>query len=316
MNRTPVLLIAPQLAGLESALGAGHEVIRLWEFAQASELAGSPAAQARAAITIGGWGGAPEHLLAGLPALGLIACFGAGYDKVDLEACRTRGIAVTNCPAVNCGDVADVALWLMLDCVRGLSRAQTYLRDGSWQATGRLPGVPQRVATRAVGIFGLGAIGQAIATRAAAFGCTVRWSGPRPKPDAAWPYIDNLHALARASDVLFLTCPGGEETRGVVDADVLAALGPQGVVINVARGSVVDEDALIAALRTGAIAGAGLDVFATEPTPPDRWRDVPNIVLTPHLAGATRQSVAEQVALVVENIRRFHAGETLLGRVV
>lgn len=315
-ERSTVLLIAPQIAGLAGAFATHYDVAKLWDYPDAAALGASPGAKARVGVTIGGWGGVPAHMLDALPDLGLIACFGAGYDKVDLAACRARGIAVTNCPAVNHGDVADVALWLMLDCVRQLSRAQTYLRDGSWERTGRLPGVAPRVGARKVGIYGLGAIGRAIAKRAEAFGCVVRWSGPRPKPDAPWPYEESLLALARASDVLILACPGGEDTRHVVNAAVLEAMGPDAFLINIARGSVVDEDALIAALNAGTIAGAGLDVFATEPTSSARWADVANVVLTPHLAGATRESIDEQIALVTENIRRFLAGEDLIGRIV
>ncbi|NDC57861.1 MAG: hypothetical protein EBZ50_03330 [Alphaproteobacteria bacterium] len=169
----------------------------------------------------------------------------------------------------------------------------------------------QRLRGRKLGIVGLGAIGAAFATRAAALGLDVRWTGPRPKPDAPYPFEPDLAALAAWADVLAVCAPGGAATDKLIDAGVIAALGPDGMLINVARGSLVDEDALIDALKAGRLGSAGLDVFATEPTPPARWADVPNVTLTPHLGGATREAIMESAQLVLENLRRFFAGDPL-----
>jgi lactate dehydrogenase-like 2-hydroxyacid dehydrogenase len=312
----PILILSPRLAGLERRFSRDFEVVRLWENTDPASLAASGALRARAGVAAGGWGIVDDAVLERLPNLGLITCFGAGYDNIDLPACKARGVAVTHCPAVNDRDVADLAIWLILDCVRKLSSAQDHLRSGVWEREGRTPALPGRLGGRTVGIYGLGSIGRAIARRAEAFDCPVLWSGPRPKSDATWPYLPNLASLAEASDILVLACPGGEATRGIVDAEILARLGSDGVLINIARGSVVDEDALIESLRSGTIAAAGLDVFAAEPTPAERWKDVPNVSLTPHIGGGVREAVLEQADMVLDNLRRFHAGEALAHRLV
>jgi lactate dehydrogenase-like 2-hydroxyacid dehydrogenase len=312
----PILLLSPRLAGLERRFSGTFTVVRHWECDEDPGRLSADARAARAGVAAGGTGPVDEDLLRRFPALGLITCFGAGYDNIDLTACKRRGVAVTNCPAVNDRDVADLAIWLVLDCIRKVSAAQEHVRSGAWMRDNRTPPLPGRVSGRTVGVYGLGAIGSAIARRLSGFDCPVLWSGPRAKPDVPWPYLPDLAALAEASDILVLACPGGEETRGAVNADILRRLGPGGVVVNIARGSVIVEDDLIAALKGGVIAGAGLDVFASEPTPADRWSDVPNISLTPHIGGGVREAVLEQADMVLDNLRRFHAGETLLNRIV
>lgn len=260
----------------------------------------------RAAVT---WGilGIPDRLY-DLPQLKLISCVGAGYDAIDVERARARGIAVTNCSNINHEDVADVAMGLVISATRHIAEADRLLRAGGWKNPLAFHGV-RKLGGRKLGIVGLGAIGLAVAERAAPFKLEIAWWGPREKPDAHYPRKDSLLALAAWSDILVLAMPGAPETDRMIDRAVLDALGPQGVLINVARGSVVDEDALIAALRARSIAGAGLDVFEQEPTPAARWADLENVTLTTHFGGATVDSMVASQQLVRDNLDRFFAGE-------
>ena len=297
----PKLLAHPSLGAFEGLFGQHYEIVRLPD---------DPAQMlARAAVVIGSIG-LPRAALESAPNLELVACFGAGTDGLDRALCAARGIAVTNCPAINHEDVADVAIGLLISVTRNIAAGDRMVRTDGWSGPMAFPPA-RRLRGRKLGILGLGAIGRALADRAHAMGLETRWTGPRAKPDAPWPYEPDLHALARWADVLAVCAPGGPETDGIVDAGVIEALGADGVLINVARGSLVDEDALIAALKTGKLGGAGLDVFAVEPTPPTRWADVPNVTLTPHLGGATREAIMDSARLVLENLRRFFAGEPL-----
>jgi len=241
--------------------------------------------------------------------LRLIACFGVGVDAIDLAAARERGIAVTNTPDVLTDDVADLAIGLMLATMRGISAADRYVRAGLWL---RGPmGVQTKVSGKALGIVGMGRIGQAIAKRAAAFGMPIAWTGPRAK-DLPWRYEPDLIALARSVGVLIAACPGGAATRGLISRAVLEALGPEGVFVNIARGSVVDEAALVDLLTAGQLGGAGLDVFVDEPNVPEALFALDNVVLQPHQASATRETRFAMGQLVVDNVAAFVAGRPLI----
>jgi lactate dehydrogenase-like 2-hydroxyacid dehydrogenase len=259
------------------------------------------------ALVVAGEYAVDKTLAESLPNLGLIACFTTGYDGVDVEWATARGLTVTHSPGVNHEDVADHAIGLMLGAWRKIVQGDRMLRDGAWKPHEKL--ASPSLGGRHVGIVGLGDIGAATARRCEAFGLNVAWWGPREKPHAPWPRVESLLALARASEILIVACRASEETRGLISAEVIEALGSKGLLINVSRGQVVDEDALIAALKAGRLGAAGLDVFATEPTPPERWDDVPHTVLTPHTAGATSAAVPKMIALTRENLRRFFAGE-------
>lgn len=229
--------------------------------------------------------GADAALLDALPDLKLIACQGVGLDKIDLTAAEARGVAVAHTPDVLTEDTADFAIALIYATARNIVRADRFVRDGRWASERMIPS--RRVAGKTVGIVGLGRIGATVARKAAGLGLTVLYSGPRPKPDAAYPFVAGVTELAARSDFLVLTCPGGPATSGLVDESVLAALGPDGFLINIARGSVVDEPALIAALEAGTIAGAGLDVFAVEPGFDQAFLRFDTVVLQPHYASIT-----------------------------
>jgi lactate dehydrogenase-like 2-hydroxyacid dehydrogenase len=241
--------------------------------------------------------------------LSFIACIGAGYDHYDPVALRARGVTLTNAAGVNADDVAELAFGLLIAAQRRIVQADGWVRNGAWRtASGR------RMKGQKLGILGLGAIGRAVATRAEAFGMTVGWSGPRAK-DSPWVFFTDSIELARWCDLMVIACRPTPENEGLVGTEFLNALGAAAILVNVSRGSLIDEDALIAALRQGRIAGAALDVFAAEPTDPGQWSDVPNLVLHPHSGGATHEALADGCALAVENLERHFAGEAPRSRV-
>lgn len=253
--------------------------------------------------------GASRELIGRLPRLEIIACFGVGTDRVDLAAARERGIAVTNTPGVMADAVADLAIGLMLASARGIVAADRFVRDGQW-AKGPI-GLARMVTGKRLGVLGLGAIGRAIADRAAAFRMTVRYCGPRRKADVPYQFVADPVALARESDFFMIACQGGPETQHLVSAAVIAALGSAGTLINVARGSVVDEAAMIAALREGRLGAAALDVFATEPHVSPELVALPNVIVQPHHGAATSEAREAIGRLVIANIAAKLAGRPL-----
>lgn len=294
------------MAGLERMLG-DYEVVSPPDDASRADFLRTEAPRARAAVVIGSHG-LPRDVFDAASHLELIAAFGAGYDGVDLAALKARGIALTNCPAINHEDVADVAMGLLISVARDIAKGDALTRAGKWRE-----GLvwPRSLKGRKLGIVGMGAIGQAIAVRAAAFGLEIRYTGPRAKAEAPYSFESDLMALAAWADILAVAVRADASTEKLIDARVIDALGAEGILVNVSRGSVVDEDALITALKARALYGAGLDVFEEEPTPGERWADVPNVTLTPHIAGGTRDSIIASGRMVAENLRRFFAGEPL-----
>jgi len=249
-------------------------------------------------------------LIAQLPALEIISVMGVGYDGIDVPAARARGVAVTHTPGVLNDDVADLAMALMLAWARQLPKADRFVRSGAWPQ-GPLP-LGRKVSGARLGLVGMGRIGQAIARRAEAFGMPIAYTSRSPKADLPYPYLPSAAALAAQSDYLVVITPGGALTRHLIDASVLQALGPQGCLINVARGSVVDETALIEALRAGTIAGAALDVFAAEPHVAQALRELEQVVLTPHIGSATAQTRLAMAQLAWANLQAQLAGQPLL----
>jgi lactate dehydrogenase-like 2-hydroxyacid dehydrogenase len=265
------------------------------------------APELEAIVTIGARP-APPAVMEAAKRLSLICCIGVGYESFDPAALAARGVRVTNAAGVNAEDVADLALCLLMAARRRLVEADAMVRAGTWP---RPALQTSRNRGRKLGVLGLGDIGRAVAVRAEAIGMTVGWSGPRPKP-VAWEYFAEPMALAAWADDLVIAARPTAENAGLVDAEMLDALGPRAILVNVARGSLVDEPALIAALREGRIAAAGLDVYAQEPTDPATWEGVPNLTLYPHAGGATPEALADGCALVLENLRRNFSGEPLL----
>jgi lactate dehydrogenase-like 2-hydroxyacid dehydrogenase len=302
-SKPAILIVQAHLGVLSPLLEPDFTVWRLWEAPPLE------ATQKIGALVVAGEYPLDQTLAEHLPNLGLIACFTAGYDGVDLAWAAARGLQVSHSPGVNHEDVADQALGLILGAWRRIVESDALVRAGGWVSNEKR--ITPSLGGRRLGIVGLGAIGEAVARRAEAFGLTVAWWGPREKPDAPWPRAESLLALAGECDILVVAARADEENRRMIDAPVLEALGPHGLLVNVARGQLVDEDAMIAALKDGRLGMAALDVFETEPTPAERWDDVPNIVLSPHTAGATSGALPKMVALTRENLRRFFAGEPL-----
>jgi lactate dehydrogenase-like 2-hydroxyacid dehydrogenase len=276
---------------------------------QAAWLAGV-APKVRAVLTTGAIG-IKADLLAQLPKVEIVAVNGIGTDAVDLEATRARGVAVTNTPGVLTDDVADLALTLLLAAARRLPALDAFVRDGSWQA-GKPLAPTRALRGKVCGVYGFGRIGQAIAARAAAFGMQIQYFQPRAIDGVAAPRAASLLALAQASDYLVVAAPGSPATHHTVDAAVLAALGPQGTLVNIARGSLVDEEALIAALRERTLGCAALDVFADEPRVPAALRELDNVVLTPHVGSLTVETRHAMGQLVVDNLRAHFTSQPLL----
>ena len=260
-------------------------------------------ADVTAAVTSGRTG-VDAALMAALPNLGAIVNFGVGYDTTDVDAAAARGIGVSNTPDVLTDCVADTAVGLMIDTLRQFSASDRYVRAGRWPVDGNYP-LTRQVSNTRVGIIGLGRIGQAIAHRLTAFGCTISYHNRHRVPDSPYAYAASPVELAGGVDVLVIAAAGGDGTRGLVSAEVLDALGPQGYLVNIARGSVVDEDALVSRLLTGRLAGAGLDVFADEPKVPEELFALPNVVLLPHVGSGTVQTRAAMEALTLRNLDSF-----------
>lgn len=266
-----------------------------------------------AAIAASGESKVSAALMDQLPALKIISVMGVGYDGIDVAAAQARGVVVTHTPGVLNDDVADLAIALMLALSRQIARADRFVRAGDW-AKGPLP-LGRKVSGARLGVVGMGRIGQAIAHRAAAFDMRIGYTARTPKaglPHAYWP---TPAELAAHSDFLVVITPGGAATRKLIDAEVLRALGPQGCVINVARGSVIDESALVAALQAGTIAGAALDVFEDEPNVPQALRAMDNVVLTPHIGSATTQTRQAMANLAFGNLDAKLNGRPLLSPV-
>lgn len=246
-----------------------------------------------------------------LPALKLIANFGVGYDAIDAVGAAERGVKVTNSPDVLNDDVADLAVLLLLTRLRDSFGAEAWMRAGKWPDDGAYP-LQRKMSGGRVGILGLGRIGRAIATRFTAFGMDISYWSRSEKETPGWTYKESPEALAEAVDFLVVITVGGPDTQGLVSADVLKALGPNGVLVNVARGSVVDEEALITALSEGQIAGAALDVFASEPVIDPRFFDLPNLTILPHVGSATKETRAAMGSLMCDNLIASAEGRPLL----
>jgi lactate dehydrogenase-like 2-hydroxyacid dehydrogenase len=267
--------------------------------------------QVRVLLTIGATGLSAAEM-AHMPALELVCALGAGYENIDVSAARARGIVVANGAGTNDDCVADHALGLLIGTVRGLHRLDRQCRDGVWRD--RIA-PPMGLTGKRTGIFGLGTIGRQIARRAQAFQMTVGYHNRQPRPDVDYRYFDSLLALAQWSDVLVCATPGGAVTRHAVNAAVLQALGPQGYLINIARGSVVDTQALAAALQAGHLAGAGLDVYESEPQPPKELLGLDNVLLSPHVAGWSPEAVQASVDRFLANAAGHFSGKGVVSPV-
>jgi lactate dehydrogenase-like 2-hydroxyacid dehydrogenase len=309
MKKPAILMIGPYADHDMAALERDYDVIKLWEAVDQDALLASRGAGIRAIATRGDLG-TPKAIIDRLPDLELIACFGVGTDGIDRVATRPRGIRITNTPDVLTEDVADLAFALMLGFARMIAIGDAFTRDGSW-LKGTLP-LASRVNGKRLGIIGLGRIGKAIARRGEAFNMPIAYFGRHRQSEVTYTYHDTLTALAADSDYLVAILPGGPATANVVNAGVLKALGPQGAFINVARGSVVDEPALLEALENKTIKGAALDVYWNEPDIDPRFFKLSNVLLHPHHGSGTVETRAAMGQLVRDNLAAHFAGKPLL----
>jgi len=303
-----VAKLSPLFASQLDAAFAVHD--RLHQTDPAAFAAAAPEIRA---IAASGESKVGAELIAQLPKLEIISVMGVGYDGIDVAAAKARGAVVTHTPNVLNDDVADLAIGLMLSAARQLPAADRYVRDGSWPS-GPMP-LARKMSGARLGLVGMGRIGQAIAHRAAAFGMSIAYTARNPRPALTFKYVASAAALAAEVDYLVVITPGGAGTRKLINAEVLAALGKKGILVNVARGSVVDEAALIDALERGVIGGAGLDVFESEPNVPERLRALPHVVLAPHIGSATTQTRQAMADLAFGNLQAHFAGKPLLSPV-
>lgn len=305
----PLLLVLHVLSDAHlSQLAQSFDVLYAPDAARCAEALADHGPRVQAVLTVGAIGLSAAQMQA-MPQLRWVGALGAGYENIDVAYARAHGIAVSNGAGTNDQCVADHAFGLVIAAVRGLVRLDRLTRQGVWRND--IP-LPPNVSGKRLGILGLGTIGQKIARRAQAFDMPVGYHNRRPKDGVDFTYFDSVLALAQWADVLLVATPGGAGTRHLVDAPVIAALGPQGYVVNIARGSVVDTAALAQALRTGALAGAGLDVYESEPLPPAELLDLDNVVLTPHVAGWSPEAVQATVDLFLDNAHRHFAGQPLV----
>jgi glyoxylate reductase len=297
--------------GLQARLEPYFTVTGPVELPIIAHLDPATASEVRALVTVGIME-TSAALMDFFPNLALISCLGSGYEGVDIEAAMRRGIVVTHSPAVNAAAVADLALALLLAANRHLVAADKFVRDGHWRrgTLARIP-VVRGLEGRRIGIYGYGAIGAKIAARCAAFEAEIAYHSRTEKPDVAFKSYPTLQSLANWADILMIAVRADATNCHAVDADVMRALGPEGILVNISRGSVVDQAALIALLQAGELGGAGLDVFEHEPIVPDALKGLPQVVMTPHLGGATRQARAAMEDMVLANITAFFAGAAL-----
>ena len=304
---TTILQLCPIYPAAQARLDAGYDVIAATlEVIDAAWLA-EHAATIEGVVT-GGHLGVPAALMTALPQLKVIGINGVGYDKVDLDLARSRGVRVANTPDVLTDDVADLAIGLTLSLLRQLPQGDVHVRAGKWPA-GEVA-LARKLTGKRIGIFGLGRIGRAVAKRFSGFTDVIAYTDVAPQ-DGPYTYYPNPVALAAACDVLVVCAASSASTRKVIGAEVFAALGPNGVVVNVARGAIVDEAALIVALQSGGLGGAALDVFEDEPRVPDSLRAMANVVLTPHIASATHETRQAMGDLMLDNIDAYFAGKPM-----
>jgi len=303
-----IIVTAPLPPFLYDPLKADYRCHDYYQSSHKPGLLAAEGARVRGLVQ-GGGTVTPTELLEQLPKLEIISVFGVGYDGVPVDHCRARGIKVTNTPDVLTDDVADVAVALILMTGRGFVRANRFVHAGEW--TRRSPELTTKLSGRKVGILGLGRIGKAIAGRVSAMGMQVAYTGRKPQ-DVPYRYVSDLAALAKEVDFLVVACPGGAATHHLIDARILAALGAKGTLINIARGSIVDEAALVRALADGTIKGAGLDVFADEPRIPDALLELDNVVLLPHVGSATRETRQAMADLCKANLDAWFTKRTVL----
>lgn len=296
--------------GADQYLNEHFDVIALWQSDDMTQ-ALRDAAEVEVVVT-SAMHGCKAEVIHALPKLKLICNWGVGYDSIDIDAAAKRSIAVTNTPDVLNDCVADEAWGLMIACARHIPLGDRFVRDNRWENSDGVMPLGTRVSGKNLGIIGLGRIGMAIAKRGQGFDMQVAYHNRSARTDVPYTYMDSLTRLAQWADFLVVATVGGASTKKLVNREVLAALGPTGYIINIARGPVIDEAAMVQLLQTGALGGAGLDVFENEPTVPDELKAMDNVVLMPHLGSATRETRQAMFEVVTANLQAFFGGKALV----
>jgi len=303
-----ILQIAPMMPHVEAALNDAYKVHRYWEADDRAALLAEAGPSIRAVATDGHHGLAPEVMDA-LPALEIISSYGVGYDAIDIPTCKARDLRVTNTPDVLNDAMAEITVGLMVALCRRIPQSDRFVRQGEWPGGGF--GLTGELTGAHAGILGLGRIGSEIARRLQAFKMRISYHGRREQPFVPYAYYPDLEDMARDVDWLIVIAPGSPETRGIVSRQVMEALGPDGALVNVARGSLVDEAAMVELLRSGKLGSAALDVFEDEPRVPEALLSMDNVVLSPHQGSATRKTRGAMGDLVVRNLAAHFAGDPL-----
>ncbi len=308
-SKQSVVQVNPVFQPTQTLLEEQYIVHRLWEVQDKASFLAGIAGEVTGVVTDGG-SGASADLLRQLPKVGAVTVFGVGVDAVDLDYCKAKGIRVGNTPDVLTDDVADLAIALALGSFRQLSFAHNYTCAGRWVNDGAAP-LTRKFSGSHVGIFGLGRIGAAIAKRAEGFDCQISYCNRNQRSDVSYQYFSDLKTMAEAVDCLIIGVAPTPDMRGVVDAEVLSALGPNGHLVNISRGWVVNEADLVNALVQKQLGGAGLDVFEDEPNVPEALFSLPNVVLQPHVASGTVETRTAMGNLMLENLENFYQGKEL-----
>lgn len=313
MAKPKLLMMGAYAAWDMDDLEANYDVLKYWEAPDRDAFVRSHGADVRAIATRGELG-ASADVMTKLPRLEIVACYGVGTDAIDLGYARSKGIRVTNTPDVLTADVADMGIALLLAVARQIPRADAYVRDDSWSAANMH--LVTRVNGKKVGIVGMGRIGSTVAKRLAGFDCDIAYFGRNKRADLPYAFVADLVELARRSEFLIVTLAGGDGTKGMINARVLDGLGPDGILVNISRGSTVDETALLDALTNKRIKGAGLDVFWNEPNIDARFKALDNVVLQPHHASGTVETRKAMGKLVRDNLKAHFSGAALITPVV
>ncbi len=306
-----LLLFYPYMEVMAGEIASRFELLRLWEEPRPDEALAEKGGSVVAILTTGQDHPIGASLFDLLPNLRIVVAVGSGYSGIDVAAARSRGIMVANAGDTHSGDVANHAIALAFALIQGLFEQDRYVRDGRWLEKG-FPPHRRALSAERFGILGLGRIGKAIAERLVPFGGQIAWWGPNPKP-VQWPRLESPLALAQWCTTLFVAARG--DTHNLVDRAVIDAVGADGHIVNVSRGGVIDEDALIEALREGRLAGAGLDVFRDEPASPERWQDVPNVIMSAHMAGQTIEAMARLREAAALNLKTALDGGAVVNEI-
>ncbi|XP_008228555.1 PREDICTED: glyoxylate/hydroxypyruvate reductase A HPR2 [Prunus mume] len=313
MDSIGVLMPVPMSTYLEQELEKRFNLLKLWTVPQKTQFLKDHSGSIRAVVGNAG-NGADAELIETLPKLEIVASFSVGIDKVDLNKCREKGIRVTNTPDVLTDDVADLAIGLALAVLRRLCESDRYLRSGQWKKGDYK--LTTKFTGKTVGILGLGRIGKAVAKRAEAFSCPISYHSRTEKPELKYKYYPCVVELASNCDILVVVCALTDETRHIINREVIDALGPKGVLINIGRGPHVDEPEMVSALLEGRLGGAGLDVYENEPEVPEQLFELENVVLLPHVGSDTVQTDTAMADLVIGNLEAHFSNKPLLTPVV